>query len=50
MIRLCLQSQDGSATASDRTEVWKNGESWYFDQEAWVAARCDAQPQRTSPE
>jgi hypothetical protein len=48
-VRLCLQhvpaaqSEDGSATASDRTEVWKNGESWYFDQQDWLEAQCKAQ-------
>jgi hypothetical protein len=45
---VCLQSQDGSTTASEKTEVWKNGESWYFDQEAWIAAQCEAQPQRAT--
>lgn len=46
--RMCLQSQDGSKTASDKTETWKNGDSWYFDQQTWLSTQCNAQPQRLS--
>ena len=35
-------SQNNSGSTSDRTSVWKNGESWYFDQQDWLSKQSEA--------
>eukprot|EP01047_Picozoa_sp_COSAG01_P036474 COSAG01_NODE_2850_length_6977_cov_8.906077_4_plen_408_part_00 len=35
-------SEDGSSSVSDQTAVWRNGKSWYFDQQKYVSDQSDA--------